>query len=103
MFYNLVDKFKKKTNLMAALIVKVTDSELGNLDLKLDVNLDTICPFDLIQVLYQKGCKPKPSGGGTTIWKMGKSAGAGDLNSDSTFANQHIVANTPVFLDHFDV
>jgi hypothetical protein len=58
----------------------------------------TLRPVDVIQIIYGQGCKPKPGGTGTTIWKMGKPVGGGILNDTLSLSDNGIHANETVSL-----
>lgn len=72
---------------MAKLTVNFVNSDNANIVCNLnDVDYGTLRPIDVIQIIYNKGYKPKPSGGGigTTIWKMGKPFGGGTFDDTAS-------------------
>jgi hypothetical protein len=67
-----------------------------------DYNPKTWRAFDVIQVIYQRNYKPKPSPGGTTIWKMGKVV-VGDIDEGTTLEANAVIGNDTTFLREINI
>jgi hypothetical protein len=91
---------------MATLTVKFADVNGKPRTQIVDVpDLKVTRPIDVIQVIYNKDpdYKPKQSGGGTTIWKMGKPIGGVNCIDADTLYNNDIKASATVELVTIDV
>lgn len=82
---------------MANITVKIPRSDGSSVAESFKVDLALHTPSQLIQLIYQKGHTPPPTGGGSTIWKMGKAVG-GALNECETFQDNGIGDNENLFV-----